>query len=257
MTIFRENALKAVQGRGLIHPSLTVITPSVVVGMLASLLMLLVLVIWGCFANIPVTADGAGIIVSQADWQRALQNNASTLAAKKEALNQAENLLTKKRQLYLKHYLTENDMVQAERDYLDAKNVYATPTATDYIGMGNPFSTTHTDTSPSEALVILSNDDVKRIQAGMQATLYPARSTQQWGAGVKATVASITQYPISKELAEAYLGNRNMIDHFFDQGVPYFAVLKTEQRLKPGMLISAKVITHTCHPIQLLMQTDA
>jgi hypothetical protein len=256
MTIFRENALKAVQERGLIQPSLTVITPSVMIGMIASLLMLFVLVIWGCFANIPITADGAGMIVSQKDWQRALQNNASTLAAKKEALTQAENLLNKKRELYLKHYLTENDMVQAERDYLDAKNSYATPTATDYIGMGNPFTASHEDASPSEALVILSNDDIKRIQAGMLATLYPRGAMQQAGAGLKASVISITQYPISKELAEAYLGNRNMVDHFFDQGVPYFAVLKTEQALKPGMLITAKVVTHTCHPIQLLMQTD-
>ena len=257
MTIFRENALKAVQERGLIQPSLTVITPSVVLGMVASLLMLLVLVMWGCFANIPITADGAGMIVSQQDWQRALQNNASTLAANKEALNQAENLLNKKRQLYLKHYLTENDMVQAERDYLDAKNTYATPTVTDYIGMGNPFAETSANASPTEALVILSNDDIKRIQVGMSATLYPRNVTQQPGAGVKARVVSITQYPVSKELAESYLGNRNMVDHFFDQGVPYFAVLKTEAPLKLGMLITAKVTTHTNHPIELLMQTDA
>jgi hypothetical protein len=256
MTIFRENALKAAQGRGLIHPTLTVITPSVMIGMLASLLMLLVLVIWGWFANIPITTEGAGIIVSQSDWQQALKNNEDTLAAKKAALNQAENLLNKKRELYLKHYLTEGDMVQAERDYLDAKNAYATPSTTDYIGMGNPFTANHETNAPTEALVILSNDDIKRIQRGMSASLYPRNLSQPSGHGMKATVVSITQYPISKELAEAYLGNRNMVDHFFDQGVPYFAVLKTEQSLKPGMLVSAKVITHTCHPIQLLMQAD-
>lgn len=256
MTIFRENALKAVQGRALTQPSLTVITPSLILGMVASLLMLLVLVIWGCFANIPITADGAGIIVSQTDWQAALKNNENTLAAKQEALNQAANLLSKKRQLFMKHYLTENDMVQAERDYLEAKNAYATPSATDYIGMGNPFTAQQETNAPTEALVILSNDDIKGIQPHMSASLYPRALTQQPGNGMKATVVSITQYPISKELAEAYLGNRNMIDHFFDQGVPYFAVLSTEQHLKPGMLVTAKVITHTCHPIQLLMQAN-
>lgn len=256
MTIFRENALKAVQARVLTQPSLTVITPSLILGMVASLLMLLVLVIWGCFANIPITADGAGIIVSQQDWQRALQNNADTLAAKAAALKQAENLLSKKRQLFIKHYLTENDMVQAERDYLDAKNAYATPMASDYIGLGNPLSVNHESHAPTQALVILNNDDTKRIQPGMVASLYPRGQTQQSGDGMKASVTSITQYPISKELAEAYLGNRNMVDHFFDQGVPYFAVLSTAQRLRPGMLITAKVITHTCHPVQLLVQAN-
>lgn len=256
MTIFRENALKAVQARALTQPSLTVITPRLILGMIASLLMLLVLVIWGCLANIPITTEGAGIIVSQQDWQQAMQNNANTLAEKAATLHEAENLLSKKRQLYLKHYLTENDMVQAERDYLEAKNAYATPTTTDYIGMGNPFMAKADALAPTEALVILTNEDIKQIQPGMEASLYPRGLSQQPGEGMKARVASITQYPISKELAEAYLGNRNMVDHFFDQGVPYFAVLKTDQHIKPGMLVTAKVMTHTCHPIQLLMQVD-
>lgn len=255
MSIFRENALKAVGQKGVGDSSLRILTPSIYLGVGASFLILLAILLWGTLTNIPMAASGEGIMVSSSDWQSALYNNDQTLFEKREALNEAKRLLTKKRELYEKHYLTENDMVQAERDYLEAKNAYATPTPTDYIGLGSMLFTNKA-TKANQALVLISNDNAKRIQAGMTARIYHRDAKYLSGGGYQATLVSVTQYPISKELAESYLGNRNMVDQLFAQGVPYFAVVKTKDLLSSGMLITARIITHTCHPIQLLIQSD-
>lgn len=256
MSIFRENALKAIARREVLQTELNILTPSVFFGIIISLFIVLVLLGWGWYAAIPMTTYGAGVMVSEQEWNASLQDNEKTMQTKRQALREAEALLAKKRQLYQQHYLTENDMIQAERDYLEAKNVYATTTATDYVGVGSSFVNTNSEPSGNIALMIISNDDAKRIREGMKAYLYSRDNIRQQGKGVLSMVMHVTQYPISKELAGAYLGNANMVDQLFSQGVPYFAVLKTNERLQRGMLVSAKIITHTCRPLQLLMQSD-
>lgn len=256
MTLFRENALKAVQSPELTHSVTTVVAPSAALGILAILFMLLAIAVWGWFANIPMAVQGSGMVVLQADWQQALHENDVVQAMKREQLTRVTTLLEKKREMYLNHQLTETDLMAAESEVMQSKMAMANPEAPYALGASHPFGAAKTQAESAVALVLVNNQAAKQLSPGMQARVYPGNQMNNESAAVNAVVAQVTEYPVSKEIALSYLGNRAMVDALFSTGIPHLAVLKSTHTLTPGSLITANVITHTCHPVQLLTQAD-
>lgn len=256
MTLFRENALKAVQSPELTHSVTTVFAPTATLGILAILCMLLAITVWGCVANIPMAVQGSGMVVLQEDWLQALHENDVVQAMEHEQLLRATTLLEKKRELYLQHGLTESDLRTAEAEVLQSKMALANPESTFGLGVSHPFAYPIAHPGSVVALVLIDNQAAQQLATGMKARLYPDNQRRNESAGVDAVVSQVTEYPVSKEVALSYLGNRAMVDALFSAGIPHLAVIQPSKPLMPGSLIAANVITHTCHPVQLLTQVD-
>lgn len=257
MTIFRENALKAIANRGLTQPALQWNEPQARVALTTLLLMFAVLMLWGCFANIPMTVEGSGVVVAAADWRESLNDLGRVMTAKNEQLSRATTLLDQKKALYQKNIITEADLVTAENDYLNAKTNATLPIETQMNNLNHFLRKSGQATSENNVVLILvRNNDAALLKTNLKTTLYQLNQPLYSSWEMHGQLQQVSNYPVSKEFASSYLGNKSLVDYLFEQGIPYFAVVAIGSQAKPGMLISASIQTHTCHPIQLMIHQD-
>ncbi len=257
MTIFRENALKAVASRGSTQPYLQWKEPQARVALIALLLMFGVLVLWGCFANIPMTVEGSGVVVAEDDWENSLNDLGKVISAKNEQLNRATTLLDQKKALYQKKIITEADLETAETDYLNAKTNATLPIDNQMSNLSRFLVKSGQAIQQNNVVLILvRNNDAALLKPNLRTTLYQLNQPLYSSWEMRGVLQQVSNYPVSKEFASSYLGNKSLVDYLFEQGIPYFAVVAIGKQAKPGMLVSASIETHTCHPVQLMLHQD-
>lgn len=108
-----------------------------------------------------------------------------------------------------------------------------------------------------EALMFVNHTDGKRIAIGMPTHILPDTANRFDDAYIKGKVYAISEYPVSKEFAYDYLGNMSLVDEYFANGAPFIAKIRLSQsrKIKPGTLLTGKIMTKTCSPVALYFHT--
>lgn len=262
----------------------------------------------------------------------------NSIALKRTRLHTLNSILLKKKEIYLKHYLTIVDLEHATEEYniakedldktiltlqelpiklkqlqtelnekmdkytanfidskhnlekkivenrqgslitspVDGKIISIHITRGSPIAAGKTLFTVLTDNAEKnlEAIVFINHTDGKKISVGMETYILPNTMTPYEHGYIKGKVVNISEYPASKESVFYYLGNMNLVDEFFKNGVPFIAKIQlltnTQTKsglswttkkgapypINPGSTISAKIINKKAAPIQFLIHGE-
>lgn len=253
--LFRESALKQLNAIPDVPEVLQVVSPSDVWGMTGVLFILIAILLWGFFGRVYLSVTGVGILLSSAHIITVEQAINQKLTEKLGIADQLEELYKKKKVMYEKHYLTLDDLLKAEKDYLLAHEEVNEP---------NRFllMKTQADMQASQvnddlqAIIFIEQQQGKKIRIGMPAYLLPKNQSQYYRGYIKGQVSAISRYPISKSLAYSYLGNINLADDFFISGAPYMVKIAIKQQelesLQAGCIVDAKITFEKISPLHLI-----
>jgi hypothetical protein len=275
-TLFRDRAIQKLNTLDPIELNFQVIKPTAWLWILTTLCFFISLGTWGAWGKASSHVIANGIVLSTHQLEQTERQMQEGIQQRKFKLSALKMLLEKKRQLFNKKYLTTADMKNAEDEYFSAKE--------DLIRFSNKgYTNTNMSVfSPDEsgfksdlnALVFVSNQEGKKIRAGMKSLLIPNTLSAFKYGYIQGTVTNISQYPASKDAIYAYLGNMNLVDEFFSGGVPFMVKIKLEKnpltvsglnwttrrgapfKIESGTGIVAKITHKTSSPISLLIKND-
>ncbi|MHB1220414.1 MAG: hypothetical protein ACYC0J_00240 [Gammaproteobacteria bacterium] len=253
--LFRENAIKHLNAVEDLQKTLKVVNPADWWGIVVVVLILLAILLWGLFGRVYLSVEGSGILLTGTDIKKSehiinqLVNGRLGMAAR------LEELYKKKKLMYEKHYLTLDELLKAEKDYLIAQEDVDGPDKLLLAKTQSSMQMSHINTD-LQALIFVDHVQGKKITQGMQAYLLPKNQSQYNHNYIKGRVLTVSNYPISKQLAYAYLGNMNLIDDFFISGAPFLVKIALEQDSvsdpEAGCIVNAKIIFNKVSPIQFI-----
>ncbi len=274
-SLFRENALRELNSSIETYHALNVIRPASWIIIFCSLLFLMGIFCWVCWGRVVVTVPAIGIIIAEAEFNEAQHLMAENIKAHEEKVRVLEDLLAKKQNLYKKHYLTIIDVEAARESYLAAKEELTGIVRQNYVTINRPFaSATHVPHPILDALVFVTHAEGKKVSAGMQVYVLPNTVSLYDYGYIHGKVMEVSQYPISKEAVYSYLGNMSLIDEFFGNSAPFMIKIRLSNSTTPsglawttqtgptfkiesGTTITAKIVSKTCSPLQLLTSRTA
>ncbi len=288
--LFRENALNELNQLPTLDTALSIVPASSVTYFIAALMALSGLLIWSIWGVMETEVYVQGVIMNAGEIN-AVENRYQTYRNEQARTMQTfKYLMEKKQDLYIKHYVTLDDVQRARQAYLQAEeNMSSVPQLNARSGQQlfpvcerekdgqcssyQPEQVAGLNEAPALlALVFVSHQQGKQIQAGMQAYLLPSYLSYFEYGYMKGIVQQVSLYPISREAAYAYLGNMNLVDEYFAGGAPFaikikFAYKASSSReiswtsshpvpvaVNAGLGVTGKVITKTYHPYQLLLR---
>ncbi len=274
--LFRENALKNLNAIDQIESAFQVIQPAAWLWILIVMCFFISLATWGIMGNVSTHVKASGIILSASQLEQTERQIKQEIAQRQAKLSAMKTLLEQKRELYHKHYLTITDLEQSEDAYVAAEE--------DLINFSNKghantnlsvFSRESVTTSVDlEALVFVSQQEGKKIRAGMAALIIPETLSAYKYGYIEGTVISISHYPASKDAIYAYLGNINLVDEFFAGGVPFMVKIKLGKnpqsasglrwttrdgapfRIESGTRVFTRIINKKLSPLSILIKKD-
>lgn len=259
--LFRQNAINHLNARDEFHTELKIIRPAEWIWIVMSVLLLSGMFLWCFWGVVTISINAQGIVFSAekiAEVDRLMDQMA------KEQINKVailKDLFDKKRTLFAKHYITLDELLKAKQEYLNAKESLSNPDH--FISLSDVLSdqAINNPNAILDALVFVNARQGKRISAGMEVNLLPSAQSIYESGYRHGTVMSISDYPVSKKIAYAYLGNMNLVDDFFINGAPFMVkirIQKTKQRvdlnIQPGAVITAKIIYKKCAPVKFLIR---
>lgn len=246
--IFRQQAIDALNPIDEHDEEFKVINTSAWLLLLVCLLILTSVVIWLVFGRITQTIESSGIVLATKQIDNAEAAVIQEMKEKKDKLDELEDLYNKKLTLYKKHYLTRIDMFRAKEEYVAASNDFINSKKTLLIPLQQ-----HKSTSPILTLVFVNYLQAKKIMLGMSGYVMPTTSSHS---RVSGRVIGITEYPVSKELIYHYLQNMELVDAYFNTGVPYLVKLQmNDNTLSAGTPVMTSITYKICTPLQLLAKS--
>jgi hypothetical protein len=270
-SIFRTNAINHLNSLEDIQSSLKIVNPGAWIWVVISMLVLLGILIWGVFGSITLTTNAQGIIFpahTLSESERLINQNSKD---HQEKIIAFEKLLNKKNILYRKHLLTESDILRAKEEYLSAKEEPSNLIKNSYLPAS--YSKENSTNTLLDSLIFIDHTQGKKISEGMKVYILPNQFSSYDYGYINARVVSISEYPISKQLAYSYLGNINLVDDFFANGAPYIARVRLQKNnttksgiawttklgspssIQPGTIVLAKIIYKKCPPIKFLSKS--
>lgn len=274
-SLFRENAIKRLYSLDEIHSTLKVVQPRAWAWIMSAMFLLASILIWGIFGQISMKIEAVGIVIPDEKFQQTEKLISENLHDRKMKLKTLKMLLDQKRVLYNKHYLTLVELEKAEEDYIAAKNDVITPPkiATSYSNE-SIFLDQNKKKKDLVALVFVKHIEGKKITIGMKAyILLNGLSAYEYGY-LKGKVLTVSTYPASKEIAYAYLGNRDLVDEFFSNGSPFIVKIQLEKNnhsisgftwttrkgasftIEAGSTVTANIIYSVSSPFKLLKKVE-
>jgi HlyD family secretion protein len=124
-----------------------------------------------------------------------------------------------------------------------------------------------------ESLVFINHLLGKKVRVGMEVYVLPSMISSYSYGFIKGHIISISEYPSSKESVQAYLGNTDLVDEFFQGGVPFAAKVKLETdastasglawtikqgapfAVEAGTVVATTIVIRRCAPFQLFKQS--
>jgi hypothetical protein len=274
-SLFRENALSHLNSSIETQHALNVIKPASWIIILCSLLFLTGIFWWVFWGRIVVTIPTIGIIIAEEELNEAQHLMTENIKAHEEKVRVLQDLLAKKQSLYKKHYLTLIDVEAAREAYLSAKEELTGIGRQNYVAIKRSFaSTTHNSHPVLDALVFVTHAKGKKVLVGMQVYVLPNTVSLYEYGYIQGKVVDVSEYPISKEAVYSYLGNMSLIDEFFGNTAPFMIKIRLNNsltpsglawttqagptfKIEPGTTITAKIVSKTCSPLQLLTSRTA
>jgi len=270
--LFRQNAINNLNSLDDIHSVLKIINPSEWLWIMVSMLALTAILIWGLFGTITLNVDAPGILFPTDKLTEIESLISQTIKDRTEKVASLDDLYNKKKRMFEKHYLTIDDLLKAKEEYIAAREDLSNPNKNSYMSLTEDSSNTSINSSNTtlEALVFVDHLQGKKITVGMDAYILPNSFSQYDYGYIYGKVVSISEYPISKQLAYSYIGNMNLVDEFFLRGAPFIVKiqLKTDRSMvsglswttklgsnfsiQPGTMVSTKIIYKKCSPFRFI-----
>lgn len=270
-TLYRQASLKHLNSSSDIGPALKVINRTEILLLFVACLAIAGFLIWGCFGEISLDINSQGVLMPAEKILKIDQEINLTRKARIEKAALLEKLYNDKKSMYKKHLLTIDALMKASDDYIIAKEAINQSYKVLDLLSGENADSSNTEL---DVLTFVDHYQGKKISQGMQAYVLPNTLSPYEYGYIEAEVVSISQYPISKELAFSYLGNMNLVDDFFLNGAPYVVKLHLKQNKKlpsglawttkrgpffsiqAGSLVNTKIIYKKTKPIHLISKSN-
>lgn len=139
------------------------------------------------------------------------------------------------------------------------------------LAVGTPVAAIETAENALQVDLYLPADNGKTVKPGMGVRIEPSTVKREEFGALLGTVQSISEFPVTPEGMAAALHNADLIKHFAAMGVLYETVVRLEpdadsasgyrwssghgppQRLTPGTLVKAEIITRERQPLDLIL----
>lgn len=219
-----------------------------------------------------LAAREALTMLQQALYDQQLQFN----QARQELFDQLNRRYTE--YLTIKHHL---DSIQLKNNHgsfivshVDGIVNHINFTLDDFVMAGKPLFTIISGGTSNqlEALIFINHADGKKVRTGMDVYLLPSEFSAYDYGYIHGRVVEVSEYPASKESANVYLANMNLVDEFFSSGVPFMVrvvLLQNKENknqlswtsktpapnlIKPGTLVSADINIESASPFHFLLK---
>lgn len=238
--------------------------------------MLIGVVLWGIFGSVAFSTTAQGILLPITKISESESLIKINFKERQEKVDFLEYLYNKKKELYSKHYITLIDVIKAKEEMISARN--ALPDIITNLNESPPdllqANTLNSGNISLAGLIFLDHVQGKKVKVGMNVYLLPSTTSSFDYGYIVGKVVGISAFPMSKQLAYAYLGNMNLVDEYFTTGAPYMAKIMLQKNIntisqlswttksgppfpiESGTTISAKIIYKQCSPIHLLINYD-
>jgi hypothetical protein len=223
--------------------------------LLASILILSSIIIWGIFGSLSLTVETQGITFDNTQIETIENSIKNKLQEHTESVSDLYDLYNKKLELYKKHFITRVDLRKSTDDYLAAKETLNEHYKNLKIPMiGSP---TQSVSNPhSIAIIFVEHKEGKKILPGMPALLLPTTSTVFDHGYLTGNVISISTIPVTKQFLYSYLQNNSLVDTYFSTGAPFMVKVKLDQPMTPGTAVTVKIKYKTCPPFGLISKIN-
>jgi hypothetical protein len=253
-SIFRQQAIDNLNNVDDEPSKLIIVSPSKWLWLLAILLTLMAMFTWGLLGTVSLTIEGQGTVITAKQLIEIERSINKTIGNHQDNVRELRDLYNKKIELYKAHYLTRIDIMKAKEDYIAAKEKLEQ--STNELSADITESTNLTNTLiPSDTTITLtfvSYKQGKKIIPGMNALILPTTDSEFEKGYITGQVIAVSESPITKPFAYAYLHNMSLVDTFFMNGAPFMVKIKLTTPLPVGTAITAKIKYRTCSPLQLL-----
>ena len=270
--IFRQNAINNINSLDEIQNALKIINSAGWVWLLVSILALIGILVWGIKGTITLNIETQGIIFPTERLSESESIINQNINDHDEKIAVLEDLYKKKKKLFEKQYLTQVDLLKAKEEFIAAKEELSNPNKNAYLKSSklSSYAVVNSANTSLDALIFIDHAQGKKISQGMNAYILPNTFSAYDYGYIHGRVVSVSEYPISKQLAYSYLGNMNLVDDFFINGAPYIAKIRLQRSsdtnsglawttrygapfsIQPGTIVLAKVTYKKCSPIKFL-----
>lgn len=270
-SLFRENALKDMNGLQLLQQGLQVVEAKSAAYLLAAFAGVMGMLLWGIWGVVEVQVQAHGILLSNEQIMTTEKMYQDDREERENLVKTLGALLVKKQMLYDKHLLTIDELERAKQTYLGARESLANNPRLSNQHAGELFITAPTspDTSLS-AIAFVSHAEGKKITAGMHVYVLPTYLSAYEYGYINGSVTNVSEYPVSKESVYSYLGNMALVDSYFSGGSPFAVKIAIEKsastvsglrwttyngapfKVSAGSAVLVKIIQHQYHPYELI-----
>jgi hypothetical protein len=270
-SLFRQSALNHSQNTTT-QSALVIVKPAAWLFILCAFLFLIALIGWGWFGKVELTTPALGIIVADEDFKEAEKLLKDNIMEHQEKLVTLHELFVRQKLLYSNHYITINELEKTRQDYLNAKEQLAVLSRQNLIALVKPlFHDKSLSTNPNmDSLLFVSHNAGKKIKPGMNVYVLPnTLSAYEYGY-LKGEVIDVSEYPVTKETVNSYLGNMSLIDEFFKGSAPFMVKVRLipdsktisglawtspkgpNIKVEAGTTVTARIVNRVTAPVSLI-----
>jgi HlyD family secretion protein len=270
-SLFRQSALNHSQNTTT-QSALVIVKPAAWLFILCALCFLIALTSWGWFGKVELTTPALGIIVADKDFKEAEKLLKDNIMEHQEKLATLYELFIRQKQLYSNHYITINELERTRQDYLNAKEQLAVLSRQNVIALVKPlFHEKSLSNNPTmDSLLFVSHNAGKKIKPGMNVYVLPNTITAYEYGYLRGEVLDISEYPVTKETVNSYLGNMSLIDEFFQGGAPFMVKVRLtantntpsglawtsptgpDFKVEAGTTVTARIVNRITAPVSLI-----
>jgi len=255
-SIYRQQAIDKLNNAEDLTTTLTIVTPSAVLWLIACILLLTSFLIWSILGAISFTSSAQGIVINGNELRETENAMQQMIAMHEIETFELFDLYNKKLSLYQQHYITRSDLLKAEQDYHVAKQQLDETKDNLHIS----WLKKDKDTNYSRViLAFIDHHEGKKILPGMPVKVLENGCSVFDKSYIEGRVINVSSAPISKQLANAYLHNTSLIDIYFSASTPFMVkiLLNNSDAISHGTTVSTLINYKTCSPIRYITKTCA
>ncbi len=248
--LYREEAINHLNSKDNLYYSLLIIPVAKWWWLLGVLFTLIGIFIWASCAYISISVAANGVVFFEKEVNKSESILADLLEKKQQTLSQLKYLLNKKYTLYQQHLVTLDDLLETEKEYLTAhqeRDIYSYKR--------NKIIDTNAD--HYQVLVFINYRQGIGIKVGNKVKVKVNDQLSSKDA-VNGVVSYVSNYPISKKIANIYLNNSELVDDLFATGAPILVKVDLDstsyqyQVIKAGEVVSANIFIKVINPLELI-----
>lgn len=265
-SIFRENALAKLSSPEQLDQLIIITDKRGWLAILAVGLILIAALLWAVWGRLPIVVSGRGILIAEGGIREMIALNSGTVKEMKVELNdtvEANQVIATVSNPEMEYELVSarNQLEELKKDK-SSKNIekikdmesnigqlegeikffseIRSPSAgiitslrvglDDYVDKGAVIATIERNNDSLAALVFISDEDAKRIQAGMDVQVSPSTVKKEEYGYMSGKVAFISQYPTTRKRVLSIFDNDQLADSFIHKNTATFVARVSLQK---------------------------